>query len=259
MKTCTKCKIEKPSTEFYNTKKNKDGKSYYCKECNREYYYKCVGRLPRISSTKAGYKICSKCKVEKVLKEFHKQKKGKFGVAQNCKHCIYLRDVITRGTKLRKPTPKKGFMWCLHCNTQKLLESFPNRTEQKNGKRSTCFSCYNAKRKKGYITNRENILSLAKTYKKRKGPAYLNALAKKYKVQKIKANFIKTELQKFVAQEMYDLAQIRKPQTGFDWHVDHIKPLSKGGKHAISNLQVVPATWNLSKGNRNNNIFKIGG
>jgi len=41
----------------------------------------------------------------------------------------------------------------------------------------------------------------------------------------------------------------------FKWHVDHIVPLSKGGRHCLTNLQVVPEYWNLSKGNRNTDLF----
>lgn len=33
-----------------------------------------------------------------------------------------------------------------------------------------------------------------------------------------------------------------------DWHVDHIIPISKGGKHLLSNLQYLPALENLKKG-----------
>jgi hypothetical protein len=60
-----------------------------------------------------------------------------------------------------------------------------------------------------------------------------------------------TELDKFVIEEIYNLAKVRTEQIGFDWHVDHIKPLSKGGLHKPTNLQVVPATWNLQKKNNN--------
>jgi 5-methylcytosine-specific restriction endonuclease McrA len=35
---------------------------------------------------------------------------------------------------------------------------------------------------------------------------------------------------------------------GENFHVDHIIPLSKGGKHAVYNLQVIPAKDNLRKG-----------
>ena len=35
MKVCTKCKIEKDESEFYNNKRMPDGLDYYCKECRK--------------------------------------------------------------------------------------------------------------------------------------------------------------------------------------------------------------------------------
>jgi 5-methylcytosine-specific restriction endonuclease McrA len=34
------------------------------------------------------------------------------------------------------------------------------------------------------------------------------------------------------------------------YHVDHIKPISKGGTHTLDNLQYLLAEENLKKGNR---------
>ncbi len=36
-KICTKCKIEKPLTGFYENKRNFDGLHYWCKKCDNEY------------------------------------------------------------------------------------------------------------------------------------------------------------------------------------------------------------------------------
>jgi hypothetical protein len=36
MKVCKKCKIEKKIEEFSNNKNEKDGKSSYCKECEKK-------------------------------------------------------------------------------------------------------------------------------------------------------------------------------------------------------------------------------
>ena len=32
-KKCTNCLVSKPFNEFYNSKRNKDGKSYWCTNC----------------------------------------------------------------------------------------------------------------------------------------------------------------------------------------------------------------------------------
>ena len=32
-KVCSKCKVEKDESEFYNNKRMPDGLDYYCKEC----------------------------------------------------------------------------------------------------------------------------------------------------------------------------------------------------------------------------------
>jgi len=50
---------------------------------------------------------------------------------------------------------------------------------------------------------------------------------------------------------LYTIAQEASVTTGYNWEVDHVVPLSKGGLHTLNNLQVVPATWNRSKKNNN--------
>ncbi len=54
------------------------------------------------------------------------------------------------------------------------------------------------------------------------------------------------------------LVKIRDDATklfGYAWHIDHIIPLSKGGTNKADNLEVVPASWNLSKNNKIQDTF----
>lgn len=51
----------------------------------------------------------------------------------------------------------------------------------------------------------------------------------------------------FVLQEARQLTRQRNELTGVKWHIDHIIPISKGGTHEHTNIQVVPAKWNHSK------------
>lgn len=66
-----------------------------------------------------------------------------------------------------------------------------------------------------------------------------------------------SELDHLVLNEAVDLAKRRKELTGYDWHVDHIIPVSKGGLTTADNLQVVPAKWNRSKSNKHTQLFWV--
>lgn len=63
------------------------------------------------------------------------------------------------------------------------------------------------------------------------------------------------EFDKFVFSEAHYLRLLRSRQFGFSWHVDHIIPISKGGTNKYDNLQVVPAVWNMQKGNRHSERY----
>lgn len=61
------------------------------------------------------------------------------------------------------------------------------------------------------------------------------------------------ELTEFIFEEAYLLSRLREKITGFKWHIDHIIPLNGenvSGLHVWNNLQVIPASVNLSKGNK---------
>ena len=111
------------------------------------------------------------------------------------------------------------------------------------------------KRKAYQQANREKVNAISSAWRKR-NKAKMNSLNKRYKESKRDNNFIITELDDFVEQEMYELAQLRTETLGKDWHVDHTIPLSKGGPHAIHNLEVVPKAWNLSKSNTHSNRYR---
>lgn len=58
------------------------------------------------------------------------------------------------------------------------------------------------------------------------------------------------ELNNFVLEEAHKLRVMRSKVTGHDWHVDHLIPLAKGGKHTWDNIQVIPWLMNIMKKDR---------
>jgi predicted GIY-YIG superfamily endonuclease len=71
MKTCTKCGIEKPLTEFYKSKTHKGGHRSDCKICNRQKYSRWYSKN---KEKKAKYHAKNKEKMDK----YYAQNKNKF-------------------------------------------------------------------------------------------------------------------------------------------------------------------------------------
>lgn len=72
MKTCTKCKVEKPETEFWKNKTTIDGLGLWCKECKKKLDKECYKNNSE--------KICEK------RKEYYKNNREKI-LDQNKKYC----------------------------------------------------------------------------------------------------------------------------------------------------------------------------
>ncbi len=87
IRVCNRCHIEKPLTEFSRNKTNKDGFARYCKDCIR-----ILNHNPNIKHREkhycnTGFKVCSKCKIEKPVGAFCKDKHHSDGLKSNCKEC----------------------------------------------------------------------------------------------------------------------------------------------------------------------------
>ena len=100
--------------------------------------------------------------------------------------------------------------------------------------------------------------SLRHTWLNKYSPIYKAKSAEanaRRRLLKLNAEAIMTEAEK---ENYTNLVVIRDNATalfGYDWHIDHVIPLTKGGTNAVDNLEVVPALWNLAKNNRNSDSF----
>ena len=165
-------------------------------------------------------KDCIKCKKTFELSDFHKHKGMKDGHLNKCKYCVVI-DVAEWRLK------NTG---CRQRERVRLRERLGHSTREE----------YFTKRRENAIGRK--VSSVKYAYKRRR---FIEAQSM-------------SELDEFVLEQAINLSQLREESTGIQWHIDHIVPLyhkEACGLHSYSNLQVVPASWNCKKGNRNMNTY----
>lgn len=166
---------------------------------------------------------------------------------------------------------------CIRCGGEKpLSEFYAYAYTTRQGKRSTryeslCKLCAKSKSKARHRANRDELNRRHRewcaankerlaTYsaERRKDPHHkaLKAKAQRMRKARIKANTsenteaihqVYAEAMRIEA-EVADCPVFDIPELGKKMHVDHIIPISKGGKHTARNLQVLPAGINMRKG-----------
>lgn len=97
--------------------------------------------------------------------------------------------------------------------------------------------------------NTDKACRAASLWKKSNRAACNSIEAKRRALKKVAVPNLTAEDHKAIS-AMYAEAYRRTVETGIVHHVDHDKPLARGGLHHPSNLSVVPAAVNLAKGAR---------
>jgi len=107
---------------------------------------------------------------------------------------------------------------------------------------SSCFPC--AKEKGLEKLNNKELMKRYRTKEKVNNKTY------RYRTKKFgEAPTLTNEEHERILLIYKECARITE-ETGILHHVDHIHPISKGGKHHPDNLQILTATENIRKGNK---------
>lgn len=189
-------------------------------------------------------KRCSKCKVEKPFEEFYRDKNKKDGRNGQCKSCINLYQKSEKG-KLNSKKAREKYR-STEKGRLKVLECTLNYQKTEKGKqvKKECDARYRK-------TDKCKV-SKKKEYEKNKSDYIIGSCQRRaLKIQATPSWLTDEQKQEII--EFYKLREILTKETGILHHVDHIIPL-KGdrvcGLHVPWNLQVIPASENLSKSNK---------
>lgn len=166
-----------------------------------------------------GTKTCICCGLEKHVTEFHVHRQMKDGRLNKCSPCVVraVAEWRTKNPDARAREYAKGE------GAEKRKKGLRRRL---NGE--------------GYDPSKRKLSALKYAYKRI--------------AQKRGMPVWDQELDELAMEEAKRLADSRAALTGFEWSVDHIVPMNHRqatGLHNAFNLNVAPAIWNSTKGNRN--------
>ena len=156
----------------------------------------------------------------------------------------------------------------LEANTNEDLQLFSVSNASKHGRQNKCKICSNLEQREKYNQAEYMRMYRAKNADKLKPKQYIqgktwkannrgkcNAVEAKRRSIKKSCKIVNCEIDTRKISNMYRIASIMSKLSTNTYHVDHIIPLSKGGGHILTNLQVVTSIFNLKKGNRNNDKY----
>ena len=145
---------------------------------------------------------------------------------------------------------------CMACRAEFLIEwraKNPSKVKQHNDTQyENHAESLIARSKKFYVENIEVLRGKARDYQKKNPHVYAKSGAKRKAAKLQRTPAWLTETDHWMIGQAYELAALRSKMTGFAWHVDHVVPLqgkTVSGLHTPYNLQVIPATVNISKSN----------
>jgi 5-methylcytosine-specific restriction endonuclease McrA len=259
-KICSKCKVEKPVSEFHKIKRGEETVRNICKYCSRIYNKDyCKTNFKKVSAKKKAYRKAN-IEKEKARDKAYKEKNAEKIKAYrkdnaeriNARNKIYYRENIEKINAYRKAT----------IDVKKETDKAYYKLNSKKIKKQRSVYYYdNLDKIKEYgINYRSNNSIKIKNYQQSKSGK--NALKKAN--QKRRALKVNATIEDFSPLEVFErdgyICQICKRKTRKSFkhthllspQLDHIIPLSKGGEHSRLNTQCLCRECNMAKHNSEN-------
>lgn len=183
-------------------------------------------------------KRCSTCHETKDVRHFHKNRSTADGYQNVCKDCKAGYHKQSYKPKVRKLKPIPSHLKCQKCKTTKPIGDFRSRSSSRIPS-SPCKECENKAHREKYRKNMEDP-SYVKRIRKQKVAYEENRRTRKQNGGGVSHS---------QWEEMLDMHDGKCLACGTDKNIsmDHVKPLSKGGRHEPSNIQPLCLSCNSSK------------
>ena len=243
MKTCIKCGETKELTEFYKSKKNKDGYRGRCISCYRKHS---ICDKDKLKEYKKQYYLKNKVHLSEIQKKYEHENRDRI----NENH----RKWVEKNPGRRKEICHKSYLK----NKESYLE-YGKKWREENSERMTYL------RKRWKDANKDRILECGRERDK-KNPDKRRDIGRRWaknNPDKINAKCAKRRLtieQQCPSwanldkiREFYTVAKQLTETHGNNFEVDHIIPLRGKyvtGLHVEINLQIITRIANIRKGNR---------
>ena len=224
-KVCTRCLECKPLEDFHKSSRRLDGRTSHCKMCRGAAAKVALASAQRIEEPTVSEKTCGKCSALKPASEFRRRKLSPDGLQHWCRECQL---------KVQAENPELNTKY-----QRNWRKRDPERARKVKGR---SWQKWYLKQPAGSRAEALREWIAANPEKNA-----LNSLRGSGERRARKAG---RDSRKVTAQE---LRRIREGECVWcgsreDIHVDHVIPLSRGGRHAIGNLQPLCAFHNMSKG-----------
>jgi hypothetical protein len=234
LKYCPKCKQEKPiKTAFNKNKARYDGVAPICKRCRSS-------NKKRFDAKELGLKYCPKCDSAFTHEEFYGPNVTNFISMGYCIQCRSS-NIYRRKIKLAK----KGIKICASCNAEKPYSKFNKNKNSRDGFFAYCKMCQSKRSSEGYQKNKKYYQKVHKEwYDANPGYSRHRNIKRRALERKAEGSYTQKEFET-LCQHYGNICLCCGKRKKLS--VDHIVPLSKGGKNSIDNIQPLCITCNKKK------------
>lgn len=189
-------------------------------------------------------KRCSTCKEEKPVDQFSKDRTQPSGLNYQCKACRAI--INKRGYDRIKPVTVTE-QTCTKCNVTKPADEFYREARYKNGLMTRCKSCFTAQTVAG--RDKQKVNEAALRWRKRNPDKVREAN------RRIKAMRRKNERRQWTPADWDRLVARFDGRCAYcgerkDLTLDHVVPVSRGGRHAAGNFLPACLSCNSSKSSK---------